>query len=205
MTQKAESKPKLSHKTSSAFFDTYTGDSTYLLAPENGIFPPSAPNRITFLTEGRQAWETILNLIQNARNTLYIATFILGRDETGLAIVQALARKASEGLDVCLLIDALGSLKVTKIFLSPLLAAGGQVAYFMPMIHLPFRGRENLRNHRKMVICDGTTAIISGMNLASEYMGPRELQNRWLTFCSFAVMFLSATSAINRSSAVPIR
>ena len=50
----------------------------------------------------------------------------------------------------------------------------------MPMIHLPFRGRANLRNHRKMVICDHQTAIIGGMNLASEYMGPRAATpNRW--------------------------
>lgn len=179
MTQKAESKPKLSHEKSNSFFDAYTGSKKYTLAPDNGIFPPSSLNQITFLTEGTHAWETILKLIQYARNTVYIATFILGRDETGRAIVQALAEKASQGLDVCLLIDALGSVKMTKTFLSPLLEAGGQVAFFMPMIHLPFRGRANLRNHRKMVICDGTTAVIGGMNLAAEYMGPRKSVSRW--------------------------
>ena len=68
---------------------------------------------------------------------------------------------------------------ISKKFLSPLLAAGGQVAYFMPMIHLPFRGRANLRNHRKMLICDNQSAIIGGMNLASEYMGPKEVAGRW--------------------------
>jgi cardiolipin synthase len=61
----------------------------------------------------------------------------------------------------------------------PLLEAGGQVAFFMPMIHWPFRGRANLRNHRKMIICDKQTAIIGGMNLASEYMGPQESISRW--------------------------
>lgn len=41
----------------------------------------------------------------------------------------------------------------------------------MPMIHLPFRGRANLRNHRKLLICDNQAAVLGGMNLASEYMG----------------------------------
>lgn len=179
MTQKAESKPQLSPNTPSASFDTCGADTTYLIASERGVFPPSAPNRVTLLPEGRQAWETLLARIQGARHTVYIATFILGRDETGRALVQALAKKAAEGLEVCLLLDAVGSLKVTKSFLAPLVAAGGQVAFFMPMIHWPFRGRANLRNHRKIVVCDGTAAVIGGMNLASEYMGPRESLNRW--------------------------
>ncbi|MFZ0726487.1 MAG: hypothetical protein WAM61_11910, partial [Desulfobacterales bacterium] len=59
---------------------------------------------------------------------------------------------------ICLLLDALGSVKISKLFLLPLLEAGGRVAFFMPMIHWPFRGRANLRNHRKMIICDNQTA-----------------------------------------------
>jgi cardiolipin synthase len=54
-----------------------------LFEPGNGIFPPSGHNHITFLPEGEQAFQTIIDLIQNARNSIYIATFILGKDETG--------------------------------------------------------------------------------------------------------------------------
>jgi cardiolipin synthase len=103
----------------------------------------------------------------------------LGKDETGSAIVRALARKASHGLKIYLLLDALGSVRISRKFLSPLLEAGGRVAFFMPMIHWPFRGRANLRNHRKMIICDNQSAIIGGMNLASEYMGPQASPARW--------------------------
>jgi cardiolipin synthase len=73
----------------------------------------------------------------------------------------------------------LGSVRISKKFLLPLLEAGGRVAFFMPMIHWPFRGRANLRNHRKMIICDNQTAIIGGMNLASEYLGPQASMERW--------------------------
>jgi cardiolipin synthase len=151
-----------------------------LFEPDSdGIFPPSAHSHITLLPEGEQAFQTILDLIENARHSVYIATFILGKDETGSAIVNALAKKASKDLEICLLLDALGSVRISKKFLLPILEAGGRVAFFMPMIHWPFRGRANLRNHRKMIICDNQTAIIGGMNLASEYMGPQVSKDRW--------------------------
>ena len=178
MISKAETKPKLSLDKSKPCCDSYISKA-YLFEPGDGIFPPSAHNHITLLPKGEQAFQTILDLIENARHSVYVATFILGKDETGSAIVGALAKKASQGLKICLLLDALGSVRISKKFLLPLLEAGGQVAFFMPMIHLPFRGRANLRNHRKMIICDNQTAIIGGMNLASEYMGPQESISRW--------------------------
>ena len=178
MISKAETKPKLSQDKSKLFRDSHFSKA-YLYEPGDGIFPPSAPNHITFLPEGEQAFQTIIDLIQNAQHSVYIATFILGKDETGSAIMRALAQKASQGLKICLLLDALGSVRISKKFLLPLLKAGGRVAFFMPMIHWPFRGRANLRNHRKMIICDNQAAIIGGMNLASEYMGPQESISRW--------------------------
>ena len=178
MISKAETKPRLSQNKTKPSSDSYISNA-HLFEPDNGIFPPSAHNHITFLPEGKQAFQRILELIQNAQHSIYVATFILGQDETGSAIVHALAEKASQGLKICLLLDALGSVKISKKFLLPILEAGGRVAFFMPMIHWPFRGRANLRNHRKMIICDNQTAIIGGMNLASEYMGPQDSMGRW--------------------------
>ena len=178
MLGKAETKPELAQTRGESVNDAYTNNAV-LLEPDSGISPPSANNQITFLPKGEQAFQTMVDLIHAARHAIYIATFILGKDETGRAIVQALSQKASQGLKVCLLLDALGSVGISKGFLAPLTAAGGQVAFFMPMIHLPFRGRANLRNHRKMLVCDNQAAIIGGMNLASEYMGPQEVVGRW--------------------------
>jgi cardiolipin synthase len=178
MKKMAREKPRLSLTASSHSDRSLIGESD-LFVPGEGIFPPSAGNRITFLADGTQAFDTIINLIRNARDSVYVATFILGRDETGSAIVRALGEKASRGLKVCLLLDALGSVRINSKFLLPLLDAGGEVAFFMPMIHLPFRGRANLRNHRKMVVCDNHTAVIGGMNLATEYMGPKNSMTRW--------------------------
>jgi cardiolipin synthase A/B len=178
MISKAEKKPKLSLDKSKPCCESYISKA-YLFEPRDGVFPASAHNHITLLPEGEQAFQMILDLIENARHSVYVATFILGKDETGRAIVNALAKKAAKGLEICLILDALGSVRISKKFLLPLLEAGGRAAFFMPMIHWPFRGRANLRNHRKMIISDNQTAIIGGMNIASEYMGPKESVVRW--------------------------
>lgn len=144
-----------------------------------GGFPPTRRNRISLLLTGEEAYGEMMRLIDRAARSIHIATFILGKDGTGKSIVDALARKASEGVEVHLLLDALGSVKVDRWFLTPLTRAGGKVAYFMPMLHLPFRGRANLRNHRKMVLVDNQWAIVGGMNLAHEYLGPEKTDDRW--------------------------
>jgi cardiolipin synthase len=122
----------------------------------------------------------MMRLIDSAQNALYVATFILDKGPTGRMIIKALARRAAEGIKVYLLLDGLGSVKINRRFLAPLHRAGGRSAFFMPMFNLPFRGRANLRNHRKMVIADRTAAIVGGMNLAHQYMGPQKTADRWL-------------------------
>lgn len=178
MNRMARAKPKLSPSASRLSHGPIFHERA-LFAPGDGISPPSAGNHITFMADGEQAFAAIIHMIRQARTSIYVATFILGRDETGSAIVRALGEKASQGLNVCLLLDALGSVKMNRKFLKPLLDAGGEVAFFMPMVHLPFRGRANLRNHRKMIICDNHTAVVGGMNLAAEYMGPDKSAGRW--------------------------
>jgi len=178
MMRKVETKPILPVYQPKMASDGY-GKEAYISPSGSQGYPPTSNNRLKFLPKGEQAFRELLNLIKNAKHSVCIATFILGKDETGKAIVKALAEQASKGVKICLLLDALGSAKMTRRLLLPLQKAGGRVAFFMPMLHLPFRGRANLRNHRKMIITDCKTAIIGGMNLASEYMGPEESIDRW--------------------------
>ncbi len=144
-----------------------------------GGFAPTRRNRLSLLLTGEDAFHETLRMIEAARRSVHVSTYVLSRDATGRAIVDALVAKASGGLEVRLLMDALGCVKVDRRFLAPLHRAGGRTAFFMPMLHLPFRGRANLRNHRKMVLVDGKTAVIGGMNLAGEYMGPAPAPERW--------------------------
>ncbi len=145
--------------------------------------PPATPgNRVATLTQGEDAYQHLLELISGAQHSIHITTYILGRDEVGKSIVARLAERAREGVEVRVLLDSVGSWRVGHRFLAPLYEAQGKVAFFMPVFHFPFRGRANLRNHRKIVVVDGRWALTGGMNLAEEYMGPKPTRKRWRDF-----------------------
>lgn len=145
----------------------------------HGVFPQTRGNEVRLIADGEEAYEETLRLIAEARHSIHVATFILGADPTGKAVLAALTARAAEGVQVRLLLDSLGSFHLPAHWLTPLQENGGRIAYFMPMMHLPFRGRANLRNHRKLLLFDGQTAISGGMNIAAEYMGAGQGSHRW--------------------------
>ncbi len=145
----------------------------------SGMLPPSRNNRIEIIDDGVRAYEVLCDLIRRAEKSIEIATFILGRDEVGASLLWLLVEKAEKGLEVRLLLDALGCLRTRGKFVDPLRKAGGQVGIFLPLLSLRRRSSANLRNHRKMAIADGEKAFVGGMNLAREYMGPKPYKDRW--------------------------
>jgi cardiolipin synthase len=144
-----------------------------------GVPPATSGNKVELLTGGENAFARLMKIIDQAHTTIHITTYILGRGEVGKQIVANLAEKAAQGVTVRLLLDDVGSWRVGRRFLRPLLDAHARVAYFMPMLHIPFRGRANLRNHRKIVVVDGRVALTGGTNLAWPYMGPRPACDLW--------------------------
>jgi cardiolipin synthase len=144
-----------------------------------GVPPASTGNRLMLVATGEEAYRQLCRGIDEAVSSIDITTFILGTDLVGRALVERLARRAREGVTVRLLLDSVGSWRVNRRFLAPLTDAGAHVAFFMPVIHIPFRGRANLRNHRKIVVIDNRRAMIGGMNMSGEYMGPAPDPKRW--------------------------
>jgi cardiolipin synthase len=82
-------------------------------------------------------------------------------------------------------LDSLGCLRSNGRFVAPLLRAGGQVGHFLPVLPLRRKWSANLRNHRKMVIVDGTQAMVGGMNLSTTFMGPTPRPDRFLDSAVF--------------------
>mgnify|MGYP005632514099 FL=1 len=136
-------------------------------------------NRVDLCRTGEESYQALITLIDEARDSLYITMFILQKDDVGRAVRDHLARRAAEGIDVRLLLDDWGSLRTRRRFLQPLTEAGGQVAYFMPLLHRPFAARSNLRNHRKIVIADEELVLSGGINIGQEYLGPTPQRGRW--------------------------
>lgn len=181
MRRRAESKEQVYHRLHKLPSETAGGPAERILQ-SFGIPPATSGNRVEPVTSGEEAYRLLLELIDKAERSIHITTYILGRGPVGEAIIERLAKRAADGISVRLLLDDVGSWRVGRKFVSPLTAAGAKVAFFMPMLHLPFRGRTNLRNHRKIVVVDGRHALTGGMNLAEEYMGPTPDPKRWRDF-----------------------
>ena len=134
---------------------------------------------VTWLDDGVVAYEAFLREIRGATRSIRIVTFVVASDATGRAILEALAERARAGVEVRLLLDDFLRWHAPRDLLRKIEAAGGQVCRFMPLLHVPFRGRGNLRNHRKIALFDGERGIVGGMNLAHEYMGTSPSPSRW--------------------------
>jgi len=138
-------------------------------------------NNFILCADGIEAYQRLLEMIQNAKKAIYISTYILGRDEVTETIVGHLAQKAKEGIEVKILMDSIGSkwLELFPSLLKPLKEAGGEYHFFMSVFKEPFNSKINLRNHRKMIIVDGERVMSGGMNIAREYLAPRTHEKLW--------------------------
>lgn len=137
-------------------------------------------HRLMLCPDGQTRFETLMALLDSAQRSIHLSTFVFRVDVVGKQILDKLAQKAATGVSVRLLMDGVGSLHTRHKDLKPLLDAGGKVAWFMPVLHRPFRGRNHLRNHRKIVVVDYRRLLAGGINIGAEYLGPQPDPTRWL-------------------------
>ena len=134
-----------------------------------GLPPSSGYRDLRIDADGQQALEQLLAVVQEARHTLDVCTFLIGHDALGREFSALLAQRAGAGVRVRLLVDGIGIYLGGRIDLRSLRAAGVQVQLFVSPLRSMLPGRTNLRNHRKLVVADGCRAWTGGRNLAAEY------------------------------------
>ena len=135
---------------------------------------------------GRDTLEELRRQIKGARRRISLSTYALANDAVGREIVRLLTARAKEGIEVRLLVDAIGSFGIPLRLCRPLRRAGGKVARFNPALPMQGKGSANWRNHRKIAVFDGTFAIIGGQNLGLLYMGDKPSTRRFRD-CSFLI------------------
>lgn len=128
-------------------------------------------NEVKFFTDGTNKFADLLSKIEQAKHHIHIQYYIYRGDHLGQTLIEALAKKAAEGVEVRLLIDHLGSINTPSGFFDELRKNGGEVAYFFPLKLPTLNLRLNFRNHRKLVIIDGRIGYIGGFNVGDEYLG----------------------------------
>ncbi len=131
---------------------------------------PLYGSRITPYTDGATKMEALLAALAEARHHIHLQYYILSNDETGRRLRDLLIRKAREGVRIRILYDDVGSSKVKKAFFEPMRREGIEVRPFLHVRFPRFTSKVNYRNHRKIVVIDGRTAFIGGMNIADRYI-----------------------------------
>ncbi|MDE7065157.1 MAG: PLDc N-terminal domain-containing protein [Desulfovibrionaceae bacterium] len=123
-------------------------------------------NAVMPLFNGEEAYPAMLEAINKARTRVYLVTYIFNAGRIADAFVKALCDAAARGVDVRVLADGVGgSVYTWKSPLRALPKHGVQVARFLPLRLFPPQLSINLRDHRKVLVCDGT-GFTGGMNIA---------------------------------------
>ena len=148
--------------------------------------PPALDSCIGFHADGLESRRALMVLIERAKQHVDLSTYVLGADAVGDSVVDALVRRARDGVHVRILLDAIGSMQTSRKQIRALRDGGVIVRWFMPVLHNPLRGRTNLRYHRKLVVVDGCQLWSGGRNLASEYFIDEPGRPAW-TDLSFVV------------------
>ena len=132
-------------------------------------FPLTTAKSLHLLVDGKQTYTAILDAIANATHHIHLEYYIFDPDEIGTTLRNLLISKAKNGVKVRLLVDGIGSSRLKAGFLSPMLQAGVQFAFFhKPHISQLMKPLVNLRTHRKIVICDGLVGFTGGLNITDD-------------------------------------
>jgi len=133
--------------------------------------PLLAGNKVTLLQDGPATYGAMFAAIGAARDHINMETYIIEDDEVGRRFAAALIEKQRQGVQVNLIHDSVGTLGTPADFFQRLVDAGIKVVEFNPVNPLTAKAGwdVNQRDHRKLLVVDGRTGILGGINISSVY------------------------------------
>lgn len=145
-------------------------DMIYSLANLN-TSPYTTNNKVSIYTDGNDLFKELKYQLKNAKKYIHIEFYIFKDDKLGSEILDILIDKLSEGVEVRLLYDTVGSRLFSKTGIERIKKAGGKVGAFFPSFLKIINFNLNFRNHRKIVVIDGHVGFVGGFNVGDEYLG----------------------------------
>ncbi len=155
-----------------------------LRGPQTGIFerhlaveealvgsPLTTGNRVLLLKDGPATYRAMFAAIEAARDHINLETYILDDDEVGRRFAEALTAKQAKGVQVNIIRDSVGTIGTPEEFFQRLQDSGIRVLEFNPINPLAARKswELNQRGHRKLLVVDGRTAFLGGINISGVY------------------------------------
>lgn len=136
-----------------------------------GASPLFLGNKVTLLEDGAATYPAMFAAMRNARDHINLETYIIEDDETGRQFADLLLEQQARGVQVNVIYDSVGGFGTPKAFFERLQQGGIEVLEFNPVNPLESNAPWllNNRDHRKLLVVDGRTAFLGGINISSVY------------------------------------
>jgi cardiolipin synthase len=148
----------------------YTIQSTCQAALHHG-------NRVTVFTDGPAFYPAMLEAIKGATRSINMECYIFEHGRIGRAFIDALSERARNGVNVTLVVDAIGSFSLWGRPVARLRAAGVRIQSYQALRWYSVH-RINNRTHRELLVVDGHTAFAGGAGIADWWMNPTGRRQR---------------------------
>ncbi|QAA82332.1 cardiolipin synthase [Aequorivita sp. H23M31] len=141
-----------------------------LLILNQTLSPIIGDNDVSLLLNGENKFPKVFEALKSAKDHIHIEYYIFNDDSVGCKIIDLLIEKAKEGVKVRFIYDDFGSRAIRKVQVPRLIAAGVEAFPFYRIKLISFANRLNYRNHRKIIIIDGTIGFVGGINVSDKYV-----------------------------------
>lgn len=151
----------------------------FQLASRIGNTPISFRSKASVLTNGDQTYGAMIQALSQAEHHIHLEYYIVRDDGIGRKIQHLLIEKAEQGVEVRFIFDSVGCFQLPYAYLNKLEDAGVQITSFNPVTFPLLNSKVNFRNHRKIMVIDGTIGFVGGLNIGDEYLGKNESIGLW--------------------------
>jgi len=136
-------------------------------------------NEIELLIDGEATYRSLHTGIEAAKSYVLFQFYIIRTDDAGNQFKEQLVRKAAEGVEVYVLYDELGSSSLDIKRIAEWTETDIRIIPFNTRKGIQNRFQLNFRNHRKIVVVDGITAWVGGLNIGDDYLGKDQKLSPW--------------------------
>ena len=137
-------------------------------------------NVVTLLQSGVEFFSELERMILSANHFIHIQIYIFDDDEIGMHIINLLKKKAAQGVKIFIVVDGYGSEKISKRNIEEMKKVGIKFKVFSPVQKI-LKFQIGRRLHHKIILVDGKSALIGGINISNRYNGSLD-EIAWLDF-----------------------
>jgi cardiolipin synthase A/B len=140
--------------------------------------PERDSGKTEVFTNGENFYEAELAAVRQAKRSINLEAYIVSEGEITKRLADALAERARAGIQVNLLIDAIGAMSLSKDTFKEAIAAKGDLQWYNPLRFTTWP-RINSRTHRELLVIDGHVGFIGGAGWADHWYKGDEKEPRW--------------------------